>query len=107
MKAVLIFVSLLLLVSAVPAEPSLSTIRNLKLPEVDPMLPAGKGVEKVQVNCAVCHTPHYILNQPPLSKETWIAEVAKMQKSYGAPIPPENVEEIVEYLVSVRGTVRK
>ena len=82
-----------------------NTVRTIKLPEFDPGLPEGKGRETVQVQCAVCHTTHYILNQPPLSRETWNAEVAKMQKVFSAPIPADKVPEIVEYLLAVRGPV--
>lgn len=82
-----------------------STVRTLKLPELDPALPAGKGKETVTLMCAVCHTPHYILNQPPFSREVWMAEVTKMQKTYSAPIPDDKVPEILDYLMSVRGTV--
>jgi hypothetical protein len=53
--------------------------------------------------CATCHTTRYIMIQPPLSRETWVSEVTKMQKTFGAPIPDDKTGEIVEYLVSVRG----
>ena len=79
-------------------------IKTLTVPELDPALPAGPDVDMVKVNCSACHTPRYILNQPPLSRETWTAEVTKMQKVYSAPIPPENVEPILAYLMRVRGS---
>src|SRR5947209_4569901 len=78
-------------------------VHTLKLPELDSPLPAGAGREAVQVHCAVCHTTHYILNQPPFPRQTWTAEVTKMQKVYSAPIPADKVTEIVDYLVAVRG----
>jgi hypothetical protein len=80
------------------------TVRAIQLPEIEPDLPEGKGRATVQNVCASCHTPHYVMNQPPLTRETWTAEVTKMQKSFSAPVPPESVEEIVNYLVQVRGT---
>ncbi len=79
-------------------------VHRLVLPEIKSELPAGKGMETVQVQCGVCHTSHYILNQPPFPRATWTAEVTKMQKAFGAPIPPEKVAGIVDYLVAVRGT---
>ena len=91
-------------VSAAAAD---NQVHTLKLPEFDPALPAGTGRETVQVQCGVCHTPHYILNQPPLSRETWIAEVTKMQKVFSAPIPADKVTEIVDYLLAVRGPVKQ
>ena len=79
------------------------TVHAIKLPEVKAELPPGPGREAVETYCAVCHTPNYILIQPPFSKETWTAEVTKMQKTYMAPIPDEKIPELVNYLVAVRG----
>jgi hypothetical protein len=36
--------------------------------------------------------------QPPLPAATWEAEVAKMNKAYGAPIPDGVSQKIVQYL---------
>ena len=76
----------------------------LHMPEVPFELPAGPGKDVVTLYCGACHTQRYILLQPPFPKETWVNEVTKMRKNYSAPIPDEKVEEIVNYLVSVRGT---
>jgi hypothetical protein len=70
-------------------------------------LPPGPGRETVVVMCAVCHSTRYITIQPPLSRETWSAEVTKMQKTFGVLIPDENAGQIVDYLVAVRGTELK
>ena len=45
----------------------------------------------------------YALEQPPLPRKTWEAEVDKMRKTYGAPVADEDVPAIVAYLVAVRG----
>ena len=45
--------------------------------------------------------------QPRFSPEVWTAEVQKMRKVFGAPVGDDQVEEIVNYLVSVRGPVGK
>jgi hypothetical protein len=66
-------------------------------------LPPAPGRETVLALCATCHTPEYITLQPPLSRETWVAEVTKMRTTYSAPVPEDKVDEIVEYLVAVRG----
>jgi len=86
--------------SAAPPSPTLHTLR---LPMEDVILPDLPGRAKVASACAVCHTPRYVLEQPPLPRKTWEAEVDKMRKTYGAPVPDEDVPAIVEYLVSVRG----
>jgi len=79
------------------------TRRIVHLPEVKYDLPNAKGKDTVTVACGVCHTPKYIMLQPPFPKETWVAEVTKMRKTYMAPIPDEKVDEIVNYLMAVRG----
>jgi cytochrome c5 len=79
------------------------TVRAIKLPEVKAELPPGPGRETVAAQCVVCHTLNYIMIQPRFSKETWTAEVTKMQKTYSAPIPDDKIPEIVSYLVAVRG----
>ena len=83
------------------------TVHSIRLPESEPELPNLAGRETVKVVCASCHTTRYIMIQPPLSKETWTAEVTKMQTAFSAPIPPEKVGEIVNYLVAVRRAVQK
>jgi hypothetical protein len=83
------------------------TVRTLRLPEFEPDLPEGKARNTVVVACGVCHSTRYITIQPPLTRETWVAEVTKMQKTFGAPIPPDKVEEIIDYLVTVRGPQAK
>jgi len=79
------------------------TRRIMRLPEIPADLPAGPGRETVVVYCGICHTPHYIVIQPSFSREVWVSEVTKMRKTYSAPIPDEKVDEIVGYLMSVRG----
>ena len=80
------------------------TRRIVRLPELPAELPPGAGLETVTTQCGVCHTPNYIINQPAFSRETWINEVTKMRKTFSAPIPDEKVDEIVAYLMSVRGS---
>jgi hypothetical protein len=74
-----------------------------RLPEAPAALPSAPGREAVMLACGVCHTPNYITLQPPFAREIWIAEVTKMRKTYMAPIPDDKVDEIVNYLVAVRG----
>jgi hypothetical protein len=45
-----------------------------------------------------------VLNQPSLSKQAWTMEVNKMINSYKAPVAPEDVGPIVEYLTALKGT---
>jgi hypothetical protein len=79
------------------------SVRRITLPEFEPDLPAGASRNTVVVACGACHSTRYITNQPPLSRETWVAEVTKMRKTYGAPVAEDRVNEIVDYCFAVRG----
>lgn len=61
-------------------------------------LAEGAGRGETQIYCSSCHTPRYILMQPPLPAATWDAEVKKMIKTYGAQIPEADAQKISQYL---------
>ena len=73
------------------------------LPESDRMFPAGPGSDAISNNCLACHSAGMVLNQPVLSKQAWTGEVNKMINNYKAPIAPEDVGTIVEYLTTLKG----
>lgn len=67
-------------------------------------LKPGTGLDKVEGNCAACHTLAYIpMNSPFLDAKGWDAEVAKMVKAYGAPIDAADAKAIAEYLAKNYG----
>ncbi len=63
-----------------------------------PELAEGDGKLEVQSFCATCHSTRYITMQPPLPGATWEAEVSKMMKVYGAPVPEATAKKITAYL---------
>jgi hypothetical protein len=67
-----------------------------------PSLPAdladSEGLQETQSFCAMCHSTRYITMQPPLPAAVWEAEVNKMIKTYGAPIPDASAKKIIAYL---------
>ena len=67
-------------------------------PSFTPELAEGDGRQEVESFCAICHSTRYITMQPPLPGATWEAEVSKMVKSYGAPIPESTAKKITAYL---------
>jgi hypothetical protein len=67
-------------------------------PAFTPELAEGDGKLEVQSFCANCHSTRYITMQPPLPGATWDAEVNKMVKTYGAPIPEATAKKITAYL---------
>lgn len=68
-------------------------------------LKPGAGVDKVEGNCATCHSLAYIpMNSPFLSAAGWNAEVTKMIKALGAPISDADAKAIVDYLAKNYGS---
>jgi cytochrome c5 len=67
-------------------------------PAFAPELAEGDGKQEVQSFCVTCHSTRYIPMQPPLPAATWEAEVNKMVKTYGAPIPEATARKITAYL---------
>ena len=84
---------------------TITTLKSLKLdvPASDAMFPAGAGSDAINNNCLACHSAGMVLNQPALSKQAWAAEVNKMINNYKAPVAPEDVGQIVEYLTGLKG----
>ena len=82
--------------------------RSLQSPSAEysvasfPSLPAdlaeGDGLQETQSFCAMCHSTRYSTMQPPLPPAAWEAEVNKMIKTYGAPIPEASAKKILAYL---------
>lgn len=57
--------------------------------------------------CSTCHSADYVRTQPPrLSRAFWTATVAKMQKTFGAMIPADSVDPLVDFLVKSYGAER-
>ena len=76
---------------------------KIDLPDSDKMFPDGPGSDAINNNCLACHSADMVLNQPALSKQAWTAEVNKMITAYRAPVAPEDVATIVDYLTSLKG----
>jgi mono/diheme cytochrome c family protein len=69
-----------------------------KLPADQPKFRPGPGADIATANCLLCHSADYVSTQPPLARATWLATVNKMREKYGAPLPTNQVERVVEYL---------
>jgi mono/diheme cytochrome c family protein len=65
-------------------------------PELEP----GEGRDLVTGYCNACHSPRYILMQPPLTHDQWAAEVGKMVKTFGIQIPDADQTTIINYLTA-------
>ena len=65
-----------------------------------PELAAGDGRDDVENNCELCHSPRFITMQPALPAQAWSDEVNKMRKTFGASIPDDTAQKIIQYLGS-------
>jgi mono/diheme cytochrome c family protein len=62
-------------------------------------LKKAPGLDKVEGNCASCHSLDYVLMNSPFPNATvWDATVTKMIKAFGAPIDEADAKVIAEYL---------
>jgi sulfite dehydrogenase (cytochrome) subunit B len=62
-------------------------------------LKEAPGLDKVEANCAACHSLDYIqMNSPFPNAALWEAEVTKMIKAYGAPVSDTDAAVVVDYL---------
>jgi mono/diheme cytochrome c family protein len=84
-----ITIALLTVAFALPAAADESKIQLKKAP----------GLDKVEANCAACHSLDYIpMNSPFPNAALWDAEVTKMIKAFGAPIDDADAKAIADYL---------
>jgi hypothetical protein len=73
---------------------------TITLPEETAEYRVGSGVDLARSYCMGCHSADYVLTQPPgMSRSFWEAEVNKMKKAFGAPLPDDQVTPLVDYLV--------
>ena len=85
------------LLAAVLALPAFADETQIKLKQ-------APGVDKVEGNCAACHSLDYIeMNSPFLNAAGWNAEVTKMIKAFGAPISAADAKAIADYLAKNYG----
>ncbi len=76
---------------------------KIELPAESAIFKTAPGAELAMGQCLTCHSAEYVGTQPTLSTAAWKAIVEKMQKKFGAPLPPGDVEALVDYLVKSYG----
>jgi hypothetical protein len=86
-----------------------TTLRSVSLDFPDPgrLFPGGEAADAINNNCLACHSAGMVLNQPSLSRSQWQAEVDKMRNVYRAPVAPDDVAAIVNYLADHSGEIAK
>jgi hypothetical protein len=86
---------------ALPAAASTDTTYDAgQYPIYYPDLAPGEGKDDVENNCELCHSPRYITMQPVMPAQAWADEVNKMRKTFGASIPDDTAQKIIQYLGS-------
>ena len=85
------------------AKAAKNPVQEITLPQYPPESPPGPNLEAFQEHCLLCHSARYVTMQPRFSRTVWEKEVKKMVDVYGAPITAAEQQQIVEYLVAVRG----
>lgn len=59
----------------------------------------GAGRDLTASACSTCHSLDYIqMNGPIMNRAAWEKTVRKMVEKFGAPVRPEDVEQILAYL---------
>ena len=80
---------------------------KIELPPESTTLRQGAGSDLAMRQCMTCHSADYVAIQPPGKPLAfWKAEVEKMKKVYGAPIPDAEIDPIAQYLTREYGDVK-
>lgn len=72
---------------------------EIQLPPEVNAFKQDQDAEIANAQCLICHSVEYVTTQPPSPRAFWKSSVQKMQQKYGAAIPDEQVERLLDYLV--------
>ena len=102
MRTMLKVASIAIAAGALPA-----AALKIDLPAETAKLKSGPGADLAGRQCLTCHSADYVSIQPPGKPLAfWKAEVEKMKKVYGAPIPDDQVEPIAQDLTAAYGDAK-
>lgn len=73
------------------------------LPSENATFKPGPGAEIAVAQCLLCHSADYVSTQPRLARPVWKATLLKMRDKYGAPLPEDRIEILVDYLTKTYG----
>jgi len=80
---------------------------TIELPPDSARLKTAPGSDAATAQCGTCHSFDYVSMQPPGKPLAfWKAEVEKMKKVYGAPIPDDQIDPIAQYLARTYGEAK-
>ena len=76
---------------------------DIQLPPETGAFKQDTGAEIANGQCLTCHSVEYVTMQPRMARPFWKASVQKMQQKYGATIPDNQVEPLLDYLTKNYG----
>lgn len=82
---------------------SAAGVVKIEMPAETAAFKLGTGVELANGQCLVCHSVEYVSTQPPFPRAFWAGSVKKMREKYGAAIPNEQIEPLLDYLTEQYG----
>lgn len=103
-RTTLALAALLALPACQDGAPTFSSV-SITLPQETATFPDRPGIEAITANCAACHSPDMILNQPALTRAQWQSTIDKMRSVYKASIDPAAEGEILDYLDGMSAAV--
>lgn len=99
------FVALFLFVSQPGAPRAIGAGLKIELPPETASFKPAPGGDLANGQCLTCHSVDYVVIQPPSPRTYWESCVKKMREKFGAAIPDEQVEPLVNYLSQNYGPV--
>ncbi len=72
--------------------------QRISLPAHGRQFSGGPQASVANTYCLMCHSGGMVMTQPPLTLPQWQAEVRKMIKTYGCPLPESDVDELAQFI---------
>ncbi len=72
--------------------------QSISLPHHGREFSGGPQASVANTYCLMCHSGGMVLTQPPLTLSVWQAELNKMRKVYGCPLPESSVDALAGFI---------
>lgn len=84
---------------------AVAAVLKIELPPETASFKPAAGADLANGQCLTCHSVDYVVIQPPSPRTYWESCIKKMREKFGAAIPDEQVEPLVNYLSQNYGPV--
>jgi hypothetical protein len=78
--------------------------QRISLPAHGRQFSGGPQSSVANTYCLMCHSGGMVMTQPPLTLSQWQAELHKMVKVYGCPLPQGNINELAQFIAHASET---